>query len=862
MNYDDLVDAMPSWLDAMYGNAPIDKAGCEEFINATYAAKKLEKPLIVWCKSTFQMAALVLCWTNEGSFKPAYRCAQSDQLQTRNLWRQLIIDIENQDLEKQFKEFSTPDAEDIRATHAPLDLTIEMGSHFERTPEKLADDFAEMFEEARPVFERPYRLASKKLSQRGLDHSPAVRQVIDDLLLAAETDGILEAFDFRSRWSATKLPPAPKVHETLADSIQRKITESKGAKDPSAFITSNLLDKILLGPKKLETAFLNFMRSVLIQRKQDDSAKNTANCPFACMLFPHVALVCEQPVEWVCDAYGRASSLDEGAIVFGDGFKYYFVDSKPIGKEIIENPYAISYLSYDDETDPFVKRVIFQKLGLQRYVSESNMPTLDRTPAGCLYVETKPEREDFKIVELIEDGFNRFVEVAPSCTTVADAIKWLEERQTKPIPEPSVKTIQNVRDRWLSELRSTERVDRREVTSVVEDIYQFAGLEKPRIIICKSPWQLVMIPALIAFTPGQTLDQLKELNPDPSFEPLWRSVFDQIKQEFGISLSDMKVGFAQKELGDFVPVTRGLGHVFRSLHDKVRSELPCVLSEELLEAFLRHETILRRFVSVTIFHNLVYNCQLQTDHFRESVLGPVMHPLKGRWRNQQHFDPEAEGANFDDGWIWHRVSRLMDESLIMWDIAMELGMDVSPREVAGLARWTKLAKAAPFYLFLEKTCIVCDRPTELHWDENLVLHNENGPAFAFADGFAQYAYKGIAVHSALIKEKSLITVERIKNEQNIEVRTVMLSIYGESRFLIDAGADLISEDECGSLFSVEIPDSEPLVMVRVTDSTPSKQGEMATYYLRVPPDMETAKQAVAWTFGMTNPNEYNPDIET
>jgi hypothetical protein len=50
-------------------------------------------------------------------------------------------------------------------------------------------------------------------------------------------------------------------------------------------------------------------------------------------------------------------------------------------------------------------------------------------------------------------------------------------------------------------------------------------------------------------------------------------------------------------------------------------------------------------------------------------------------------------------------------------------------------------------------------------------------------------------------------------------------------------------------------------MVEVINSTPELDGTFRTYFLRVPPETRTARQGVAWTFGMTE-QEYAPTVET
>jgi hypothetical protein len=71
----------------------------------------------------------------------------------------------------------------------------------------------------------------------------------------------------------------------------------------------------------------------------------------------------------------------------------------------------------------------------------------------------------------------------------------------------------------------------------------------------------------------------------------------------------------------------------------------------------------------------------------------------------------------------------------------------------------------------------------------------------------------------------------------------------------------VSSDEYGVLWRVTMPGDEPLVMVEVVNATPEPDGSRRTYFLRVPPRMRSAHEAVAWTFGLT-PEEYAPLAQT
>lgn len=50
-------------------------------------------------------------------------------------------------------------------------------------------------------------------------------------------------------------------------------------------------------------------------------------------------------------------------------------------------------------------------------------------------------------------------------------------------------------------------------------------------------------------------------------------------------------------------------------------------------------------------------------------------------------------------------------------------------------------------------------------------------------------------------------------------------------------------------------------MVEVVNSTPEPDGTSRTYWLRVPPATRTAREGVAWTFGVSEA-DYEPLVQT
>jgi hypothetical protein len=159
------------------------------------------------------------------------------------------------------------------------------------------------------------------------------------------------------------------------------------------------------------------------------------------------------------------------------------------------------------------------------------------------------------------------------------------------------------------------------------------------------------------------------------------------------------------------------------------------------------------------------------------------------------------------------------------------------------------------YWVTEKEIIAVPRPSlEIH--ENR-LHSVTGPAVSWPSGLTYWFWKGVNVPGYVIEKPEKITVSDIDSEPNAEIRRVKIEQYGQSKYLIDSKAKVLHRDEFGVLYSKEIPGDEPLVMVKVINSTPEPDGSFKDYFLRVPPDIRRARQAVAWTFDKTA-KDYHP----
>ncbi len=102
-----------------------------------------------------------------------------------------------------------------------------------------------------------------------------------------------------------------------------------------------------------------------------------------------------------------------------------------------------------------------------------------------------------------------------------------------------------------------------------------------------------------------------------------------------------------------------------------------------------------------------------------------------------------------------------------------------------------------------------------------------------------------------------LTAQEILSMKNTEIRRICLEELGYARFLAQVEHEIIEKDGEYELVRIDWHErEEPICLVKV--KCPSTG---AFYTLRVPPNMQTVKEAVAWTFGL-KVNEYCPEKET
>ncbi|MBI2811631.1 MAG: hypothetical protein HYX67_12510 [Candidatus Melainabacteria bacterium] len=435
--------------------------------------------------------------------------------------------------------------------------------------------------------------------------------------------------------------------------------------------------------------------------------------------------------------------------------------------------------------------------------------------------------------------------------------------------------LRNFTTEWLTRARRTRPIEKDDLTININKLYGMVGLPSPRIVFASNPLILV-----IAATFATVLSYKKTTNPNADSH-----TFMAAKQELvGHELHDMtiKKSFSLREdiideatlkaFEDALARTEGLR--LSSFNNGTAGDaLQCALADAsrvvstdegglLQEEDFRLENYLAREIfkctaTAINWSDDDWSTNIASGAADTTVLDQLIQTLAAGCEktSKMLFDSITECRQL----IKYCNTQELDDFKTN-AYAEVLGVPVpNPELFEAVHRVWK--KCGPIVMHKE-FCILSEFPTQCNVDEDGRLHGDGHPSQQWKDGWKLYHWHGMRVTRQFAEAPETITVDHIENESNLEMRRLMLERYGIKKFLVDVGAKEVQRDECGILYRHFVHEVlEPIVMVEVTNSTSEADGTYKKYFLRVPPNITTAKAGIAWTFNLEN-KDYSPSVQT
>jgi hypothetical protein len=184
---------------------------------------------------------------------------------------------------------------------------------------------------------------------------------------------------------------------------------------------------------------------------------------------------------------------------------------------------------------------------------------------------------------------------------------------------------------------------------------------------------------------------------------------------------------------------------------------------------------------------------------------------------------------------------------------------------SGLGRILTIMEHSALCVPMPTTTVVCRRPAAIHRDSEGQVHSMDGPAVDWRGLDDWFYFRGNPVPANTIEALRNPPPDisaRIRTRTDGKLRRDLIAWRGEGRFVTEAG-ESVATDDYGTLYRVGLPGQrEGMAIVKVLNATPEPDGSFKDYCLRVPPWVESPRQAVAWTFGLGQEEDYDPVHQT
>ena len=414
--------------------------------------------------------------------------------------------------------------------------------------------------------------------------------------------------------------------------------------------------------------------------------------------------------------------------------------------------------------------------------------------------------------------------------------------------------------KWQQNLISTARVERSKAIAAINKIYSLMGREKPAVRFFASPNQIkneliTQPPEIVA----------KELGSPVLKQPLSFEILNNLQQQIEPNLWKQ---LSQELQPNFQPMTliwQQLG-VSERISD-TEAQRWSRLWQQLLEQqwenrWLTSEQWMRSQVKQLpggeIF--LGFGDDLW-QNFGRSVWQQVGEPIAIEI-NRQPWMQELEELTKQFSLPWLNmsnglglVSNLLNNidftSIALLDYCIEILHCQHDRD-----KWltiSSIAQECGLTFFFERTCIVCDRPKTICFDEQYRLHKVGEPAIAYRDGYSVYAYNGVILPEKYGRlHPNSWQASWLLSEPNAELRRVLIQGIGYGRICQELQATEIDSWREYTLLRIDNNiDVEPIHLLKMT--CPSTNHIHAN---RVPPHIRSAKEAVTWMNWDVNPEDF------
>ncbi|HBE19675.1 MAG TPA: hypothetical protein DEG17_14380 [Cyanobacteria bacterium UBA11149] len=438
----------------------------------------------------------------------------------------------------------------------------------------------------------------------------------------------------------------------------------------------------------------------------------------------------------------------------------------------------------------------------------------------------------------------------------AEAIMWWN--QAKTLNDKQKNLISATNKKWRLLADSTQPINQDTATSALKYAYKLMGKAEPFIVFFDSPHSalVALTTQLVQELDSQLIQQI-EIQTTQGFNnegELLRQLIGQLtiplkkqlEKHLGTQLASQIDRTLTNELNSKIDLkipTELKSQIFQTIeyeeeeqrHSQLVSQLENQLNSQLVQRLIQQlKPRMQHSRTIKILTRLEELLQKQESSLMVGRLGNLfLKPLF--YTNSIHPIQWINRAN----WL---------------DIGMSVFKCAYPQKNWEI--FQLIASNCGWIFPFEKTCIVCHRPIKLSRNRNRTIHAEGDVALAFADGYSLYLHHGVVIpkkYGQLPPEAW--QAEWLLTEHNAEVRRVLLEGIGYDRICQELEATTVSSWREYTLLRIDKfidhDDGMPVFLLKMT--CPSTG---FIHALRVPPDIQSARNAIRWINWGVDPERF------
>jgi hypothetical protein len=451
------------------------------------------------------------------------------------------------------------------------------------------------------------------------------------------------------------------------------------------------------------------------------------------------------------------------------------------------------------------------------------------------------------------------------------------------------KLLPIIRDKWITKLNSLPELNIEETTKFINWVYELINLPLPKIIVLDSPLAIqyyINISKQLPFlfkTKFNILNAVRDEFRDAFMNDVGNSVnnafWDAFMNDVGDAVRNEVMNAVMNDVGDAVR-----NEVRNEVRDEVRNAVRNAVRNEAMNAFW--DDVMNDVGNAVrdevrgAFMNDVGNAVMNDvgnavnnafwDDVMNEVGNAVMNEVRDAFMNDVG-DAVRKGIRKNKKMIYYSFSYYLSIYDYIWvsfyDYFDSLGLNIIKNKK--FITYRNFVEKSNIFLsvLFEKKVIVSKMPIRLTRDENKKMHNVQDSAIKFADGYELFYIHGIHFKKEdftkfFLSKPKAKEILAIKNQ---EQKAVVIQHYGfgyvinqlENVHLLDEYIGLSTVDgqkRNHKLYSFVL-DNQTYHLLECEDYT-----DLEVFYLLVPTDCQTALNAKAWTFSMTEEEYLSYDL--